>query len=412
MTTDTVLRSDVDSRISEAESRSGAPDTHPELPDIPLGRYTDQAFFEREVADVFGAGWLFAGHASEWEEPGSYRVVGLPGGELVVVRGRDGQLRAFRNACRHRGAPVVRDAQGTARLLRCQFHSWTYDLAGRLVNVPCQSDFPHLCREERSLSEVSVGEWAGLVFLNLSATPPPLDAWLAPVADRFETFFDGGLRLVKRCHVDVDANWKVVVEAFLEVYHLNTVHRHTASQFARPGDVSVALHAGGHSTMYMPYSDELVNADDTSPVKQAMFPPDLPALGDPAGVFEATNVLFSLFPNLVAPVSPQGFPIVQAWPTAVDTTRFEVHWIGPDWGDGARPDGWETKFAAWDIVLDEDMANLGPIQRSLESAAHGGVPVGYNERAIWHLHAALDHALGLVPADLRVPDLLSAEVVA
>jgi len=111
----------------------------------------------------------------------------------------------------------------------------------------------------------------------------------------------------------------------------------------------------------------------------------------------------------VSPLSPQGFPMVQAWPLALDRTRFEVAWFGPDWGNGPRPAGWDTKLAAWQVVLQEDFANLEPIQRSLTHAAHRGIPLGAQERLLWHLHAAIDQQIGpeRVAPDLRVPDLLA-----
>lgn len=397
---------------ASGQARGSSTSGHVPLPDVPLGRYTDPEFFDLEREEVFGRSWLFVGHVSEWPAPGSFRSLDLPTGGVIVARGDDGALRAFRNACRHRGAPVVRTAEGVARLLVCAFHSWSYDLEGRLVRVPGEADFGGLCTSGRSLPPVRLDEWSGLVFVNVDEDAPPLRTFIDPIARRFDSFFESSLRLVERRRREVGANWKVVLEAFLEVYHLPTVHRDTAAQFARSSDATFGLHPGGHSTMYMPYSAEVVDADASSPVRQAMFPADLPALPETGAIFDSTNVLFSLFPNLVTPLSPQGFPIVQVWPLDVSRTLFEVHWYGPDWGGGERPAGWETKFAAWNAVLDEDMANLEPIQRSLDSAAHGGIPLGRQERAIWHLHAAIDRRVGVarVPDALAVPDLLAAAV--
>jgi phenylpropionate dioxygenase-like ring-hydroxylating dioxygenase large terminal subunit len=125
---DATMAADVRDRFVFERERTAPPEGFPDLPDIPLARYTDEAFFKAEIDRVFRASWHFAGHQSQWAGPGSYRLLDLPYAPVVVTRGRDGQLRAFLNSCRHRGAPVVRSTAGTAKLLVCQFHSWAYDL--------------------------------------------------------------------------------------------------------------------------------------------------------------------------------------------------------------------------------------------------------------------------------------------
>ncbi|HEX9684081.1 MAG TPA: aromatic ring-hydroxylating dioxygenase subunit alpha [Acidimicrobiales bacterium] len=410
---DAATATDAERRLAAELTRAGGPDGFPALPDVPLGRYTDADFARLEVEEVFGRSWLLVGHGSEIPDAGSYRVIDLPGGSVVVVRGSDGVVRAVRNACRHRGAPVVRDGAGCARRLTCQFHSWSYDLTGGLVAVPCESDFVGLDRSERSLAAVRLEEWNGLLFVNLDPAAPDLAAELAPISRRFDAFMGHRLRLVERRRYDLGCNWKVVMEAFLEVYHLRTVHPETASQFAHSSSPLLVAHPGGHGTMYMAYTDEVLEAEEGSLVRDVMFPSDLPSPEGMPSIFDTTNVLLSLFPNVVSPLNPQGFPVVQAWPKGIDRTDFEVSWYGPDWGDGDRPAGWDTKFGAWDIVLEEDFSNLEPIQRSLEAAAHGGVPLGAQERLIWHLHAELDRRIGpdSVPAGLAVAAQLLDELI-
>ena len=109
--------------------------------DLPLARYTDPEFFALEREHLWKKVWTIAGHTSELPAAGSYKTIDVVGAPIVVVRGEDGEVRAFFNSCRHRGAPVVREPCGTERRLRCQFHSWSYDLKGQLVAVPDQRDF-------------------------------------------------------------------------------------------------------------------------------------------------------------------------------------------------------------------------------------------------------------------------------
>jgi hypothetical protein len=113
------------------------------------------------------------------------------------------------------------------------------------------------------------------------------------------------------------------------------------------------------------------------------------------------------FPNVMYNFDVLGFPIFVYTPLAVNRSRMTIHFYGLDWGDGPPPAGWEARVQQWDVLTSEDMKNLEPIQRSIEAAAHRGIPLSYQERRIWHLHVELDRWLGdRMPEALRVPDLL------
>lgn len=400
------MAGDVRERIAFERARTAPPDGFPKLPDLPLGRYTDESFLRHEIDGVFRRTWLFAGHVSEFPEPGCYRLVDLPYAPVIVARGNDGNLRAFLNACRHRGAPVVRDVEGKARLLVCQFHSWTYDLDGRLARVPDERDFVGLQREERALTTVRCETWGGFVFVNLDLDAPPLLEWLEPLQRRYSDLMEAPFRLVTRKTYDIACNWKIAVEAFLELYHIKTVHASTASYILDPAGGVMVLHPNGHSSMFSPFQDHVLAAG--SPVMELFFPADVPRVAVGTDLYSAANASFLIFPNLVTPTDVSGFPILVFWPTSVGRTRFDMVWYGLDWGEGDRPEGWEIKLATWDMLMEEDLRNLEPIQRSVEAAAHRGIPLNYQERRIWHFHAELDRGIGAdrIPAELRVPDLL------
>ena len=146
-------------RSAAETARTAPPDGFPPLPDLPLGRYTDPEFFRLETERLFRRAWLYAIHDSELAEPGAYALREIAGAPVLLVRGDDdrtrgrcaGPVRAFYNACRHRGAPVVKGDSGCARLLVCQYHSWTYGLDGALLRVPDERDFVGLDPEQRGL---------------------------------------------------------------------------------------------------------------------------------------------------------------------------------------------------------------------------------------------------------------------
>ena len=135
-------------------NRTGPPESFPRLPDIPARRYTDAKLFELEKEHIFKRTWLCVGHQGEMPDAGSYRLCDETGSAILIGRGKDQRFRAFYNACRHRGGPVVREPCGKAAMLRCQYHSWTYDLQGKLVSVPDERDFVDLDKSERALIPV------------------------------------------------------------------------------------------------------------------------------------------------------------------------------------------------------------------------------------------------------------------
>jgi nitrite reductase/ring-hydroxylating ferredoxin subunit len=383
--------------------RSGPPDTFPKLPDLPLGRYVDADLWTGERAAVFGRSWIFACHTSELASSGSYRTVDVVGRPLVLVRGDDLVVRAFFNACRHRGAPVVRDECGSCRLMVCQYHSWSYDHTGRLVRVPDERDFVGLQPDERALVPVRCETWGQWVFVNLDAEAVPLRDWLGVLVDELEPIVGADMRAIARISTTHRCNWKIMAEGFLEVYHAKTIHVQTVANVLRPGGAAISLLPNGHSRMITPLSASVM--EDGRDSHRGL--PVIDGLGE---LFDTTNPAYTLFPNLIVPFDKVGFPILQFWPESAEVTRLERIWLAPTAGvEPERNPTWDKRITAFEVVMAEDTQNLEPIQRSVEAAAHGGIPLNYQERRIWHMHATIDRMIGSdhIAAELRVADLLA-----
>ena len=388
----------------EAE-RAGPPDGFPALPDIPLGRYTDPAFQTLEAEHLFGRVWLYACHGSQVPTVGSYRLCDFGGAPVLLVRGEDGEVRAFRNACRHRGAPVVRAESGTARLLVCQFHSWSYDLAGRLVRVPDERDFVGLDPSCRGLPPVRTERWGNWHFVTFDDAADPLVEWLDPLPRLLPEVAAAPLRVIDEKRVLLECNWKVLAEAFLEVYHARTIHPKTVGPSLDTRGTVISLFDHGHQNMLSP-----VNRGTRGDHREL-----LPMWQGVTPIFEGSDVqpAYGIFPNIITPLDARGFPVLGFWPLAIDKTRLDITWFAADWGDGDLPPDqreiWEARLKRFDTVMDEDYENLEPIQRSMETAAHGGQVINYQERRIWHVQAWIDKVIGpdRIPEHLRVPDLLA-----
>jgi phenylpropionate dioxygenase-like ring-hydroxylating dioxygenase large terminal subunit len=398
-------------------ARTAPPEGFPAFHDIPVERYTDDHFWQLERDHLWPNVWVFAGRADEVATAGDYLTFDDLGVPILIVRGNDGELRAFYNTCQHRGAPVVRDLRGTARTLRCQYHSWTYDItSGALVTVPDERDFVGLDKRERCLRAVRCEVWDGWIFVNQNADALPLLEWLGPIPGQLAELQGESLRTVARRSAVVPCNWKVTAEAFLEVYHFRHIHQRNGDSHLDNRGAAMGLLPNGHSRMVTPLSKSswgplgMRNWDDWIHWETPGFI-DIPTVNP---MIRCTSSAYCVFPNLITPIAAYGFPFISFWPIDRRTTRIDwVHYAPLDFDPAAGlPDNWEKRMENFDRIMEEDFANMAPMQRSLESPAIRGVPINYQERRIWHFHEQLDRMIGEqhIPAELRVEPLLARYV--
>ena len=198
---------------------------------LPNPFYTDPAVFEEEKRRVFLGNWAGLGFAKDVPEPGDTMPVSFLGQPLVMVRDLDGVLRVFQNICRHRGMILMTKPDRIRRAIRCPYHSWSYELDGRLRTTPhvggpginCHDDIK---REELGLIEVRSHQWLGVVFVNIDGQAPAFEDYAADVLARWAEFghpvHHGGED--SSFKLEVDCNWKLAVENYCESYHLPWIH--------------------------------------------------------------------------------------------------------------------------------------------------------------------------------------------
>ena len=243
-------------------ARTAPPEGFPPFHDIPTERHTSHVFHDLEQEHLWPKTWVIAGRAEDVPEPGDYMTFDDLGVPLLIVRGTDGVIRCFYNTCQHRGAPVVRDERGSARRLRCQYHSWTYEVdGGTLVSVPDERDFVDLDWEQRCLPR---GELRHLRRVRLRQPRPRRHAARRldrrRMAEMLAPFQGETLREVYRESRIVPCNWKVTAEAFLEVYHFRHIHSHDGVSVLDNRGAAMGLYPNGHSRMITPYSSRTANA--------------------------------------------------------------------------------------------------------------------------------------------------------
>jgi choline monooxygenase len=192
---------------------------------LPYSWYTDADLLARERERLFAPSWQYAGHARQLAEPGSYFTLSSGDVPLVVVRDKEGVLRALLNVCRHRAAEVVSGA-GRCSTLQCHYHAWTYGLDGALRAAPRSQDDPEFERDGLGLRPAQVDTWGPFIFVNADAAAAPLHDTLGELPD---LLLRGGidvdaLAFHSRVTYSLEANWKIAVENYLECYHCPVAH--------------------------------------------------------------------------------------------------------------------------------------------------------------------------------------------
>ena len=195
-----------------------------EASSLPPWCYTSEVFYRREVERILLDGWHLACRVDEIPVAGDYRVFDLCGRSAIVVRGNDGEVRAFANTCRHRGTRLLDDA-GHARAIICPYHAWTYQLDGALFGCRGMEKTKGFSKADNGLYPVRLGQWAGFVFISFNAEAASLEDWLGDLPEQFGSYGLENFRTVRRTHYDLACNWKLYIENAMEDYHTPTVHR-------------------------------------------------------------------------------------------------------------------------------------------------------------------------------------------
>src|SRR6266700_2987400 len=202
---------------------------------LPGRYYYDPAIYEREQERIFASMWVCVGRAEALAGAGAYRTVLIGRESIIVVRNRDGSLQAFFNVCRHRGARLCTQAVGHLKgSIQCRYHAWTYGLDGRLIGAPNVLNMDDFDRAAFGLLPVALEVWEGLIWLNLADSPDsptPIGEQLhGSLIERFgdyaafARYHVRNLKVGKTIVYDVKANWKLIIENFMECYHCAPMH--------------------------------------------------------------------------------------------------------------------------------------------------------------------------------------------
>jgi nitrite reductase/ring-hydroxylating ferredoxin subunit len=417
---------------------------------VPKARYVDRAFAELEQQHLWSRVWQVAAREEQVAATGAFVEYEIGDESVLVVRGDDGRLHAFHNSCLHRGTRLAEGSGSFDGCVRCPFHGWRYDLDGRLVEVVDRHEFPSL-PDRLALAPVRVDTWGGFVFVNLDPAAPPLLDYLDPLPRLLAPYRLEDMRLRSSLTTVLPANWKVVVDAFNESYHVQgthpqilpwtddvsieyeqfDVHAHygrlpTARRALRPsprlglgpgdydeGEILAGLVAGLGGAFLR---DERALVDE---VRSRPVPPGstllreyqqrrrdlLATRGLDVSGFELDQLTSAddvyWFPNLVGPVYPGSAILFRTRPLGLDPDRA-VHdtWV-LEWPDprAARPSRAPEVHADWTErdwgeITNQDYANMARVQAGMKSRGFEGLRLNPRQEGnIAHMHRVIDRYL-------------------
>ncbi|MCK6375060.1 MAG: aromatic ring-hydroxylating dioxygenase subunit alpha [Zoogloea sp.] len=375
---------------------------------IPVEPCVSPEFFEQERQKVFLKSWLKVGRVEEIAKPGDYKVKKLAFAKtsVILMRGKDGQIRGFHNTCSHRGNKVVVETgeetfgRNKAAVVTCRFHGWVYNAHGSIVQVPEENKFSaDFDKARNGLTTVHTDVWEGFIFVNLdpSESVTPLAEFLGGIGTHLAGFPYDELSQCFSYHTYLDCNWKVAHDAFAEAYHVSTIHAGSFPNVFSSGLQNVELF-GPHRTTAICLSlkneptpvAKIANALATGSLVAKRGASMLPPTVNPDRRDDFSFELSVLFPNLLLHVSEGIWFTHQFWPIAHNKTLWEgKYYVRPAKTNSQR---WALEHAqclqrnAWL----EDTATMEDTQTALESGAKQWMYLQDDEILIRHGYHALE----------------------
>jgi glycine betaine catabolism A len=341
-------------------------------PTLPSSWYRSERIFQLEKERIFCRDWICVAREEELAQANAWRVLNICGESILLLRHRDGRLRAFYNVCRHRGSRLCRDADapaGQARLpggigggrITCPYHQWTYDFDGRLVSAPHLTAADGFDPTLFSLYPVGVAQWGGFVFVNLTpGEAGTLEQSLGGVPERTVRYPLADLRIGHSIRYEVAANWKVICENYNECYHCGGVHPELCEvvpAFRERGGASLDWSRG------IPHRDGAYTFTTTGTTRRRPFP----TLNEDERVRHKGELVY---PNLFVSLACDHVATFLLHPRSAAHTSIDCHFLFEPL-EIAKPDfAPEDTVAFWDLVNRQDWAICEQVQQGISARVH------------------------------------------
>lgn len=348
--------------------------------------YFDDERYRLELDRIFFRLWNCVGEVGAVARPGDYFTADIAGEPIVVVRDKDGQLRAFSNVCRHRAGPVAQ-GKGNRRSFVCGYHGWCYDLDGTLLAAREMKRHQEFDPANVRLPEFPVAAWGPLVFVSLAQDVPPLEEWLGPLPDFVEPWRLHELELVSCKEWLIECNWKVFGENYCEGYHLPFVHPGFTETIGLK-EYTTEIYSAVISEQTAPEGHprgpgaRVAKAFGCTTAELRTLLPPLPSLDRDK---RERYFFYFIFPNMALNLGPDGMSVIRLNPVTPEQSAIS-YWSWFAAGTSAKDVLRNALLiVSGHQIQDEDKQIVEAVQPRLHSRAYESGPYAPDwERAVYH----------------------------
>jgi phenylpropionate dioxygenase-like ring-hydroxylating dioxygenase large terminal subunit len=339
---------------------------------LPGWLYFDPEFFEAEKRAFLRAAPQVVCHEKEIAQPGEWRTLEYLGESIVVIRGDDGEVRAFSNVCRHRGSRLVDGEAGCSKVLTCPYHAWSYARDGRLVGIPHRQEYPRLQTEKMGLVPVALEKWRGFLFVRLEPGAPSVHEMMAPYEHEVAAYRFEELEAIGRVTLRPrPLNWKTIADNYSDHLHIPVGHPGLTRLFARNYRIEAKEHVDR-------MEGDLVEKTSENWSERA-YQRLLPKADHLPASHRRKWLYYKLFPNVAFDIYPDQVDFMQFVPVSpTETVIREISYGLPDKSREMRA----VRYLNWRInrkVNAEDTELITRVQLGMQSSTYVAGPLGTSE---------------------------------
>ena len=343
---------------------------------LPNECYLNNDYLEFEKEKIFKNNWTMIGVASSVPNPGDVKPFNLLGIPILIVRNKENEVKVFHNVCSHRGFKLVDQECKLKNVIRCPYHSWSYDFNGKLTVTPHigglgKHEVEGFDKNKSNLKEINSNIWMDLIFININSNAKPFEDFIKPLEDRWSKFISKKDQKLIRHSTDngyfnmtVNSNWKFAIENYCESYHLPWIH----PELNKVSNISDHYHIEDENLNFSGQGSNKYSQQFDGNIKFKCFP------NWPNELSEKSEYV-SLYPNVMLGIHIDHFYAFWLEPISNNQTKehFELYYVGDESASSDEfKDIREKNFAFWQEVMNEDVAAIEGLQKGRNSPAYNG----------------------------------------
>ena len=343
---------------------------------LPNECYLNNDYLEFEKEKIFKNNWTMIGVASSVPNPGDAKPFNLLGIPILIVRNKENEVKVFHNVCSHRGFKLVDQECKLKNVIRCPYHSWSYDFNGKLTVTPHigglgKHEVEGFDKNNSNLKEIKSNIWMDLIFININSNAKPFEDFIKPLEDRWSKFISKKDQKLIRHSTDngyfnmtVNSNWKFAIENYCESYHLPWIH----PELNKVSNISDHYHIEDENLNFSGQGSNKYSQQFDGNIKFKCFP------NWPTELSEKSEYV-SLYPNVMLGIHIDHFYAFWLEPISNNQTKehFELYYVGDESASSDEfKDIREKNFVFWQEVMNEDVTAIEGMQNGRNSPAYNG----------------------------------------